>query len=306
MTKYIFIFLALIPFSSFSQTFNEALDSADAHYRAKAYSKCCDSYIQAFKLQQGNASLYYDAACCAALSGSQELALDWLKKAAELGWSNKQWMMNDGDLSALHDQKGWEEVLSSVQANIDIIEKDYNKPLQKKLEAIYVSDQTLRQLISDAEEKFGEKSDEMNYFWDLIVKEDSLNTLAVVEIIEEFGWPGKSLVGGKANTAVWLVIQHAPLELQEKYLPLMKASVEKGESQGNQLALLEDRIEMYQGRPQVYGSQITKDMETNEWKLHELIDPEYVDQRRASVGLGPLSEYVKRWNIEFNVPQKSK
>ncbi|MEZ4801106.1 MAG: DUF6624 domain-containing protein, partial [Flavobacteriales bacterium] len=274
--------------------------------QAEAYSECCDGYIQAFKIKEGNANTYYNAACCASLAGNFELALDWLNKTAALGWTNKQWMMNDGDLKALHDVEGWNDVLQAVQANIDIIEKDYDKPLQKRLEAIYVKDQTLRQLISDAEKKFGEDSPEMNYYWGLMAQEDSLNELEVIAIIDEFGWPGKSLVGGKANTAVWLVIQHASLELQEKYLPLMRASVEKGESQGNHLALLEDRIQMYQGKPQVYGSQITKNMETNEWKLHELIEPEYVDQRRAAVGLGPLSEYVMRWNIVFDVPQKVK
>ncbi|MEZ4800509.1 MAG: hypothetical protein R2809_12220 [Flavobacteriales bacterium] len=117
------------------------------------------------------------------MAGNFELALDWLNKTAALGWTNKQWMMNDGDLKALHDVEGWNDVLQAVQANIDIIEKDYDKPLQKRLEAIYVKDQTLRQLISDAEKKFGEDSPEMNYYWGLMAQEDSLNELEVSQLL---------------------------------------------------------------------------------------------------------------------------
>jgi hypothetical protein len=38
--------------------------------------------------------------------------------------------------------------------------------------------------------------------------------------------------------------------------------VKKGESSGGHLALLEDRIQMRNGKPQIYGSQITRDEET--------------------------------------------
>src|SRR6185436_17984497 len=55
---------------------------------------------------------------------------------------------------------------------------------------------------------------------------DSTNLVYVKSLIDKYGWPGKSFVGGRGNYTVWLVIQHADLETQEKCLPLMKASVE--------------------------------------------------------------------------------
>ena len=67
----------------------------------------------------------------------------------------------------------------------------------------------LRQLYQEAQEKFGKDTEEMNYFWEVVGRQDSINELAVIDIIEEYGWPGISLVGGKANLTVWLVIQHA-------------------------------------------------------------------------------------------------
>jgi hypothetical protein len=66
---------------------------------------------------------------------------------------------------------------------------------------------------------------------------------------------------------------------------------------------MEDRILMMEGKPQIYGSQISKNGETHKWELYTLEKPETVDKRRAEVGLGSLKEYVKNWNIEFNIKQ---
>jgi hypothetical protein len=146
----------------------------------------------------------------------------------------------------------------------------------------------------------------MKYFWQVVSEQDSLNEFEVIEIIEGRGWVGTNLVGGKANMTLWLVIQHAPIEAQEKYLPLLEKSVKAGDSQGNHLALLEDRIQMRNGKPQIYGSQITRDQESGKQIVYEIKDPEYVNQRRKSVGLGSIESYVKRWGIDWIVEQKER
>lgn len=156
----------------------------------------------------------------------------------------------------------------------------------------------------DAKKRFGAGSEELIYLWDLIAEQDSLCMIEVDKIIAAHGWPGKSLVGNKANSAVWLVIQHAPLETQEKYLPLLQESVQNKESRGSHLALLEDRIEMYNERPQIYGSQMTTNKETGNYEVYNLKDPKNVDKRRAEVGLGPLADYAKRFGVEWSAEEK--
>jgi len=299
------LFCFLISFLQ-AQSFEELVQQGEKLYGEGKYPESAEAYWNAFKLNEGTAMQYYNAACSSSLSGDNELALIYLNLSADKGWLNLNHIKKDQDLSGLHHVKGWEDVLAKVQANKDDFEKDFDKDLKTQLEKIYVRDQTLRQLYAEAEKKFGRESEEMNYFWGLVSEQDSINEKEVVKIIDERGWVGKSVVGGQANMTLWLVIQHAPLDIQEKYLPLLKASVLQGESQGSHLALLEDRIQMRQGKPQIYGSQIIFDEETGKEMIYEIWEPEFVNQRRKEVGLGPIEDYVKRWGIEWDMEQKEK
>jgi hypothetical protein len=56
------------------------------------------------------------------------------------------------------------------------------------------------------------------------------------------------------------------------------------------IALLEDRIATQNGRPQRYGSQFHTEPDGSVVPC-PIEDPERLDERRASVGLGPFAEY---------------
>jgi hypothetical protein len=114
-------------------------------------------------------------------------------------------------------------------------------------------------------------------------------------IVREFGWPGKSLVGDDGAEAAWLVLQHAigNPQLQRECLPLLRESAQVGESEPYQVAFLEDRIAVFEGRPQRYGTQFDWD-ENGELSPLPLLDPKGVDRHRASVGLGPLAERMEQ------------
>ena len=306
MKSILTILICLLTITIQAQTFEELIRNGDKLYNEEKYLESAKKYEKALNFEEGNTGQYYNAACSWALSGDTIQSIKNLNLSADKGWKNLKYIKRDKDLSSLYEIKGWSKILEKVQANLDEYEKDFDKPLKVQLDQIYVRDQMLRQLYRGAEEKFGKESDEMKYFWQLVSEQDSLNEIEVIKIIEEKGWVGKSLVGGQANMTLWLVIQHAPLETQEKYLPLLKKSVLKGESSGSHLALLEDRIQMRNGKPQTYGSQITTDKETGEQVVYEIREPEYVNQRRKEVGLGPIEDYVKRRGIEWKIEQKEK
>ncbi len=129
---------------------------------------------------------------------------------------------------------------------------------------------------------------------------DAANLPQVEAILAEHGWLGPAEVGPDASGALFLVIQHSDLATQKKYLPLMRAAVKAGKVPGRSLALLEDRVALREGRPQIYGSQLRSD---GGGPLHvqAMEDPDHVDARRASVGLPPMAEYLKNWRLTWDL-----
>ena len=60
-----------------------------------------------------------------------------------------------------------------------------------------------------------------------------------------------------------------------------------------------------EGKEQIYGSQIYEN-EDGSFYVKDLQEPEYVNQRRREVGLGPIEDYVGHYGIEWIVEQKEK
>jgi hypothetical protein len=130
---------------------------------------------------------------------------------------------------------------------------------------------------------------------------DNRNMARLEEIIKQNGWPGKSLVGGEASKASFLILQHSDLAHQEKYLPLLKEAAKKGEARPADVAMLEDRVLVRKGKKQIFGTQIHSGPDTGgKMVLDPIEDEEHVDERRASVGLMPLKEYLKHFGMEYH------
>ena len=111
---------------------------------------------------------------------------------------------------------------------------------------------------------------------------DSTNLLMVNEVLREGGFPRKSQVGEFALLAVWAVFQHNPLEQQKVFLPQLEEAVRHGDIAPMYLAMLKDRIDVREGRPQKYGTQLGPD------GLCPLLDASRVNEWRKEVGLPPI------------------
>lgn len=290
----------------YGQTYASLVAEANTAYNKKEYEKSVNAYHSAFKLERKNANDLYNGACSAALLGKKDLALEWLTLAAKNGWSDIHHLKIDKDLNSLHGSKEWDKLVADLQVQVDQREAKYDKPLQKRLLAIYDDDQIIRSQFLDAQRKFGNTSKQVDSLGKIMMHKDSINLIKIVEILDTHGWVGPEKVGGQANQTLFLVIQHADLKTQQKYLPMMREAVKNKNANASALALLEDRIALREGKRQVYGSQIGHDNETNTYFILPLDDPDNVDKRRAAVGLGPLSEYVQRWNITWNVAEYKK
>jgi hypothetical protein len=125
-----------------------------------------------------------------------------------------------------------------------------------------------------------------------MMRVDEDNTAWLTELTARRGWPGRTLVGEDGAHAAWLLAQHADRESQPAFLDLLRAAVAAGEASVTDLAYLDDRVRMRAGQPQLYGTQFIHDEQgLRPWAIE---DPENVDQRRASVGLGPFADYEAR------------
>jgi len=288
-----------------AQTREELSKEARNALSTGSYQSSCELYVKLLAKDEPKQTDVYNAACACSLAGDTATAVDFLYQLVGSGYDDVNQLSKDKDLIALHAHANWKVILEQLAINKEINEEDYNLPLKQELERIYISDQTLRQLHTDAMKKFAEDSDELNHYWAIIAWEDSLNLIAVLKILDEYGWVGSSTVGKKANTALWLVIQHADLSVQETYLPLMKASVKLKESSGSNLATLEDRILVGQGKKQLYGTQLYLDNASGKFLLSPLEAPELVDQRRKEVGLGPIGVYLSSRGIPWDTVQKT-
>ena len=302
----------LILFASFlsysnvlGQTYEEYVMQATELYHSKKYQESAKVWDKAFNIQNGFSSDFYNAACTNALAGNNDKAFEHLEKAIKNGWEDIDWLKKDNDLEPLKESNRWSKFIEQLPELKQEYQNSLNIEMKEKLESLRMQDQTIRLLLPDAENRFGRDSDEYKWFRNkLMPRNDSIVLSKITNILEKNGWMGISEVGELANQTLWLVIQHAPLEIQEEYLPLLKNSVKNGESKARYLAFLQDRILMRKDKKQIYGTQSLWDKEKQKNVIWPIKNYETVNERRKKVGLESIEDYVK--NNGFIYQPKSK
>ena len=182
-----------------------------------------------------------------------------------------------------------------------IQESTLNKELVAILDTIHQEDQKYREESQVIEKQYRWESKEVQDLWKIINVKDSINLIKVEKILAEYGWLGADIVGEVGNKTLFLVIQHANTQTQVKYLPMLREAVKNGKAKASYLALMEDKVLLAQGDKQIYGSQLQTNSETNKWELLPMIDPDNADKRRLEIGLKPLAEYLKSWDLTWDV-----
>ncbi|MCT4665295.1 MAG: hypothetical protein N4A45_08710 [Flavobacteriales bacterium] len=303
LTTIIGLLLFNLTFGQNLEKYTEFKKEAEKFYDAKEYQKSADKYKEAFDQIEGKAypNDRYNAACSYALAKDIKTAFYHLFRLAnDSDYKNYGHITTDSDLDLLHKDKRWNELIAIVKSNKEESEKDLDRPLIAILDSIYIEDQKYRLQIDEIKKKYGWDSEEMKVHWRIINKKDSINLIKIKKILDERGWLGANIIGEQGNSTLFLVIQHSDIETQLKYLPMMRKAVKIGNARASSLALLEDRVALRQGKRQIYGSQIHSD-KNGEKFVAPLIDPENVDKRRAKVGLGPLADYIRFWDLTWDI-----
>ncbi|RXG12432.1 putative membrane protein YphA (DoxX/SURF4 family) [Leeuwenhoekiella aestuarii] len=175
-----------------------------------------------------------------------------------------------------------------------------NLELKQRLDSIARYDQLYRPLLQETDEaKRIALAEEMgipkeDYTGDLWKKQrmlDTSNLKVVKAILDNHGYPGKSLVGEPTNLIALEVIEHNPIQI-DQYIDLFKKAAAQGEIPITKVAVLEDKFLMMQDKEQLYGSQAQITAE-NGFFIWPIKDPETVNQRRKEAGFKrTIEEYV--------------
>lgn len=116
--------------------------------------------------------------------------------------------------------------------------------------------------------------------------------ISIVDSLLRDGLP-KGLAADSYKT-IWLIIDHAPLDKQEAYLPLIEQMAARNIIGKDDYATLFDRIAMGQDRPQRYGTQSVQfgTNEVQQLHLWPVENPKILDSLRSTVGMSPIVDYL--------------
>ena len=122
---------------------------------------------------------------------------------------------------------------------------------------------------------------------------DSLNRVAVDSLLQN-GWPDG--LSKQSNRTIWLIIDHADVEYQERYLPLIEQQAVRGTINPSDYATLLDRVNVRCQRPQRFGTQTGYKQRDDEvfTFVYPIEDIDALDSLRLSVGLDSMHLYLRQ------------
>lgn len=171
-----------------------------------------------------------------------------------------------------------------------------NVEMANRMDSLYKEDQKLRfELVKLIKEEVSKES--LDSIKIIIREKDSSNLVFVTQLIDKQGWLTPQDIGFQGVQTMFLIIQHADLKTQKKYYPLILEAEKEGNILSSNVAILEDRIAVREGRPQTYGSQGYYDSLKRKTIIYPLVDAKRLDELRKSRGLDPMKNYQKDWDV---------
>ena len=189
-----------------------------------------------------------------------------------------------------------------------------NLALKKELDSLFVVDQKYRHLMGFK----GDRADSlasalsvpreqlMGRLWAEQNLIDSLNLHRIEQILQQYGYPGKTLVGSPTNETAFFIVQHSP-KINE-YIPIIEAAARNGELPFHQYAMMYDRQMMQEGKEQLYGTQGLSfsrsgkngQLEQSPRFIWPIKDALNVNSRRKEAGFPETVEvYARHLGVEY-------
>lgn len=121
---------------------------------------------------------------------------------------------------------------------------------------------------------------------------DKENQILVASILKK-GLPEG--LSPQSYNAIWLIVDHAGLKFQKKYLPIIEKAAQKELINAGNYAVLTDRIRMREGKPQKYGTQsYTVTVDGQQVIYIWLVEnAEILNELRREIGAGDIETYIQ-------------
>ena len=290
------------------------IGQADSLRKQGLLMPALEKYGMALTQKSSPETSYQIASTCALLWTSQmrDTAFYFLNYALKTDSTLR--VLSDPSYLSLIEDKRWEKIEDSQVRKFEA----KNGPIKN----ITFAKELFRMIIKDQGFMYAGNIERRNYIQNggyfsapsvfpmlaLEERNKQENEKKLVELLDMYGWPTATSVTEYAAAGAALIINHATYELRSRYFPMLEEAFKKGEAQSLRYAKMRDRLLVEEGKKQLFGTQI-KFEDFDGGKLERLPypieEPEYVDKRRAEIGLGPLSVYLKeRFNIKWKVDQK--
>lgn len=294
--KILILILFVISFENVaSQEFTTSFSQGQRALNQGHYKIAIDHFSRALELNPKNASSHYQLARAYSKNNNNGQAYQNLRSAIQkdtVGFFKYWYLVQDTFFNSMHKSIEWKKIITQYENK----NGGSNIPLFRDLVTIRIRDQEHRKKMANL---WQQGKGETKEFKKAILegkKMDSLNMIRINEIIDQYGYPGKDLVG-EASAIPLLVIQHSTHESRKEHLPLLKKAVENRDISMARLALVIDRIQIHEGEKQTYGTQYKRNKESGHFEFYPIKDLSELDKRRAEAGLSPIKVYARRNNI---------
>ena len=145
----------------------------------------------------------------------------------------------------------------NAEKNVTNEKIEFNQELADELEKMAEIDQIAAYIPQGKYKELSEK--EWNAFKDSVF---TTNQKRIKEIFEQHGFVGFDLAGENGSRNFWMIVQHSDHnpEFQKEVLVEMKKEVNKQNAISTNYGLFVDRVNLNTGKAQVYGTQVTYNM----------------------------------------------
>ena len=229
----------------------------------------------------------YQMATHFALTNQADSAFYWLQGWLKIPEPDKILLLHDPDLQALHTDKRWAGIEFFVKESY----KQYKKPdLAFQWDNLYCLDQFYRSLENDfnAEKDCTPAVLDSGFVsnTDNAMRMQAANLAEMEKLLGISGWPSPDEVGYRAAGTPALVVVHSDTSTMRRYLPIFQKAIAEGKIAKNWYATLYDKLQVSQGKPQRYGTQLcAQENDPMGFRLCPLENPEKVNEWRAEFDL---------------------